>query len=309
MRAPAYARMPSAIRRSLLLWGLLAIFAVVAMALFLGVGFRIDAPELPRQLTRYFAAAGIAQLALQRGIAPRLSYAVVTLLQMTGLAGAAMLLTYSAASVGMPLVDSQLLSFDRAVRYDWFGYAAFVAGHDWIAVGLWRGYALIFALPVIVIFPLAFHRRFREIDRYLIATAIALIIAAMIFTFCPALTAWDHLGIDPHLISRLRYLPNSTISWEHDLIEIRAGRGFDIHTTAGSGLIAFPSFHCIAGVLAVWAIWPVKMMRPVVLPAVAVLIASAPIIGGHYMADLIAGAGVAWFSALAAQRIERLMLT
>jgi hypothetical protein len=293
------------VRRSRLLWIALGLLSLLAIALFAASGFTLDAPDLPAKAASYLAVAIVAQAALQRRVAPRLAYAMVSLMQLTGLAGAAMLLTYSAAAAGMPLFGGMLLMIDHAIGYDWAAYAAFVARNPHAAGVLRRGYQLIFALPIVVIFPLAFQHRFRAIDRYLLATAIALIVGIAIFALCPALTAWDRLGVSTGPLVRSSHLPTAASGWVRDLLAIRAGQGFDIRTTAGSGLIAFPSFHCVAGVLAVWALWPVRVMRPIIVPVAVVLIASAPVVGGHFLTDLIAGAAVAWGAALLAERIER----
>jgi len=288
-----------------LLWLIILPLLAAAAGLFFAIGFRVQDSALPSKLGLYLTGALVAQIALLRCLAPRLSRALVALAQMGAISTVGMLLAYAAAAAAMPLVDGQLLALDQAIGYEWRDYAGFIARHRAIAFALDHAYMLIFGLPFLAIGPLAQARRFRAIDRYLIATAIALLITTAIFTFCPALTAWDHLGIAPDALKPFRYLPNATAGWEYELLQIRAGRGFVLHDTLGSGLVAFPSFHAIAALLFAAALWPLRALRAPAALAAFLVILSAPILGGHYAIDLIAGAAVATASLLVATPLER----
>jgi membrane-associated phospholipid phosphatase len=59
------------------------------------------------------------------------------------------------------------------------------------------------------------------------------------------------------------------------------------------GLISFPSFHTANAILFIWALWPLRLLRPVILVVNVLLIASTPLAGAHYLVDLIGGAVVA----------------
>jgi membrane-associated phospholipid phosphatase len=96
-----------------------------------------------------------------------------------------------------------------------------------------------------------------------------------------------------------------TSGWELDLLEIRAGRGFVLHNSNGSGLTAFPSYHCVAGLLFLWAVWPMRRLRIPAAIAALLLIAATPIFGGHYIADLCGGLLVAVLSTVAAHWLEK----
>jgi membrane-associated phospholipid phosphatase len=56
------------------------------------------------------------------------------------------------------------------------------------------------------------------------------------------------------------------------------------------GLVAFPSYHCIAAILFMWASWTVHSLRPFMVAVNLLMLAATPIVGGHYFVDLVAGA-------------------
>lgn len=279
-------------------------FLLAAMSLFLLVGYRVDDPTISSKLALYLISAAIGYAALKLELLPRLAWGVSGTLQATAISTGGMMFAYAAASLDMPLVDNKLLRFDRALGYHWEDYAGFVQAHHGFSDLLYYFYMFIFGLPVITTFALASTGRLRQINRYLLATAIAVTLTAVVFAFCPALTAWDHLGIDPRLIQQMKVLPDATAGWERDLLDIRAGRGFVLHNTNGSGLTAFPSYHCIAGLIFVWALWPILWLRLPTIIAASLLIAAAPIFGGHYFADILGGAVVTIVSVVAAYRVE-----
>ena len=65
------------------------------------------------------------------------------------------------------------------------------------------------------------------------------------------------------------------------------------------GLVAFPSFHTAAGLLYIWAFWPLRLLRWPAIVVNCAMIATTPLGGAHYVIDLLAGAVVA-FAAIAA---------
>ena len=77
---------------------------------------------------------------------------------------------------------------------------------------------------------------------------------------------------------------------------MRSAADFVIGAEQIEGLISFPSFHTICGVLFSWAVWPVRRLRWWVVALNALLIAAVPIEGAHYFVDAIGGAVVAVFA-------------
>ena len=71
------------------------------------------------------------------------------------------------------------------------------------------------------------------------------------------------------------------------------------------GLVAFPSFHTTAGILFTWALWTSPRLRWPAVMVNGLMLVSVPVIGAHYLIDLIAGVIVAWIGIAGAGRLMK----
>jgi membrane-associated phospholipid phosphatase len=220
----------------------------------------------------------------------------------------ATVITYSAATVGRPLVDRELLLADQLIGYDWRAYAGFVANHPLIAGAMKFSYAFIFFLPLIVTVASIATNNVRALEKFILAGLISLVLTVGIFALFPATTAWTYLQISDAEVAAFRHLPLSSQDWIGKLVQIRQGGAATVQKLDGNGLIAFPSFHCSAALLLVWSTWTIRWLRaPMMMISLGLLVAT-PIFGGHYISDMIAGALVMAISVGAAERLHVLML-
>jgi PAP2 superfamily len=234
--------------------------------------------------------------------------AVSALLQLTLIAFSTMVMTYSAATVGRPLIDRELLLVDQYIGYEWRAYAGFVANHPLIARAMKFSYAFIFFMPLVVIVALSATKNVRALEKFILAGLISLLLTVGVFALFPATTAWTHLQLSDAEVAAFHHLPLSSQDWIGKLIQIRQGGAATLQTLNGNGLIAFPSFHCTAALLFVWSTWTIRWFRaPMVIISLALLVAT-PIFGGHYISDLIAGAVVMVISIRVTERLYVLML-
>src|SRR5262249_43347877 len=105
-----------------------------------------------------------------------------------------------------------------------------------------------------------------------------------------ALTAAD----SPHV------LPTVSTSWPvfHGL---RDGSFRALVAVGSEGIITFPSLHAALAVILIIALWPIRMLRWVILVLNTVMLVATPIDGSHYFIDVIAGIAVAVLAVLAAR--------
>ena len=112
-------------------------------------------------------------------------------------------LTYVAAAANFPLQDGNLLAIDRALGLDWVGYVAFVNDHPLLASWLSYGYTMIrwpiFAIPVV----LAAGHRYRRIQEFTLAFALALIATTIVSALVPAIGVYQQIGLDPASLKSL----------------------------------------------------------------------------------------------------------
>ena len=69
------------------------------------------------------------------------------------------------------------------------------------------------------------------------------------------------------------------------------------------GIISFPSLHAALAVIVIVALWPIPVLRWVILALNTLMLAATPIDGSHYFIDVIAGIAIAALSVLAARAI------
>jgi hypothetical protein len=212
-------------------------------------------------------------------------------------------LTYVAGAANLPLQDGNLLAIDRALGLDWRGYVDFVNDRPLLATWLSYGYTMIrwpiFAIPVV----LAAAFRFRRLQEFTFAFAMALIVTTAVSALVPAIGVFQQIGLDP--ASFVNINPGAYLSQMRDLGPVREGVLRELDLLNLTGIVTFPSFHACSAVLYAWALWPVWWARPVAILANGAMLASTPVDGGHYFIDLFAGIAVAWLAIAAALVVSR----
>jgi PAP2 superfamily protein len=208
-------------------------------------------------------------------------------------------LTYVMAALNLTLQDANLLAIDRMLGLDWQRYVLFVEAHPALAAGLAYAYTMIrwpiFAIPVL----LAAIHRYRRIEEFTFAFALALVATTVISGLVPAIGMYQQIGLDPAALSNIE--PRAYLDQLRDFAPVRDGALRHLNLFALAGIVTFPSFHAASAILYAWALWPVRWMRPIALLANGAMLASTPIDGGHYFIDLIAGVAVAVLAILAAR--------
>lgn len=213
------------------------------------------------------------------------------------------LVCYSAAAGNAPLIDAQLAHVDHFLGYDWQVYARFCAAHPILLQAFRYAYGTNLTQPAVIGFVLFAVAQETRFEKFVLATVISVALTAFIFLLLPATTAWSFHGQDALAGKILPDLPTPANSWLGDLIQIRNGGGR--HPARIAGIVAFPSFHCASAILNIWAVWRVRFARLPFLALNIVMIAATPIIGGHYIADLIGGGVVAWITIASLDGVHR----
>ena len=130
--------------------------------------------------------------------------------------------------------------------------------------------------------------------------------AAAVSAFVPALGAYHEFGLSVQDFPLFK--PGAFESHLVDFPLIRDGSMRALDLDAMTGIVTFPSFHAASAVIYLWALWPVKLLRPIALIANLLMIAATPAVGGHYFVDVVAGLALAAASIAVAGRICRAVL-
>ncbi|MDB5646520.1 MAG: hypothetical protein JWQ05_2189 [Methylobacterium sp.] len=200
---------------------------------------------------------------------------------------AAVVLSYTVLATNLPLADGVFLGLDRALGFDWLAFRQSVLAFPILEKLLAQAYA---SLPIqFAIIPavLLATGRVRRIEALLAALIICEIVACLVSALWPCAGMASSEGFQavaaatPGATPLSQYLP------------VRDGSLRTLDAMKLFGLISFPSFHCAAAYLAVAALWPLRWTRAPMLLLNGAMTVSAVTHGAHYLADCVAGLGLA----------------
>ena len=209
-------------------------------------------------------------------------------------------LTYVAASANLPMQDVPLDAIDRAMGLDWMAFFNFAYHHHALLTANVLAYSMIgwpvFGVPIV----LGWTRRYRRLQEFTLAFAIALVVTTIISAFVPAMGTYDLFNFmpDPNV-----FTPGAYLEQLRDLPLVRDGSLRHLEFGKLAGIVTFPSFHAAAAVMYLWAFWPVRWIGPFALVVNYAMLLATPIGGGHYFIDIFAGIAVAASAVAAAKWI------
>lgn len=189
-------------------------------------------------------------------------------------------------SVPFPYLDDALAATDSVLGLNWLAYAGWVANRPMVLATFETVYSALgcTALVVfIVLFASGRIERAREFVRVVFATSLTTTIAGM---FCPALGAMHRLAT-PAL--RNVFGPQTGVGFVPYLEMLRAQTPHVLQLDSLPGLVGIPSLHTAFALLIVYSCRGIPILRTGSILYAVPMIASTPIIGGHYFVDLIAG--------------------
>lgn len=201
-------------------------------------------------------------------------------------------LSFLAATLGGPLYDDQLEKIDAALGFSWRAWHDFVAAGPMfnavLAVAYYSG--LLQVLASLIYFA-AIRQRAGNQELWWTAL-IGMLLTVATSALVPAIGAFAHFQAD---LARADHLTT--------LLALRDGSV--THFSETKGIVTLPSYHTTQAILLMY----VHRAQPRVLPSVVLLnllmLLSTPTFGGHYLVDMIAGAGVAAAAILAVRGAQR----
>jgi membrane-associated phospholipid phosphatase len=203
------------------------------------------------------------------------------------------------AMSAQPLQDSLLIDIDSALGFSWLGAVQWFHERPWASYIACQAYGtLVWQIPCILIALALFRPDY--LRRFASSWCLCSLMTVLIFPFLPAVGGYLHYGLS-------RYdFPNITtgIPWEQAVVLVSAQKGTlkVVDRSVLIGFIEFPSFHASAAVLCAYAWWQVPVVRYPALALNVVMLISAVPCGGHYLIDILVGAGLAAASVWAVRR-------
>ncbi|HEX3601354.1 MAG TPA: phosphatase PAP2 family protein [Lacipirellulaceae bacterium] len=194
------------------------------------------------------------------------------------------LLQYVAVRTGRPLVDAELAALDHLLYFDWPACFAWVLQHPTVLKLLSWVY-LSLGLQSVLVCIIAWRDPARA--------AQTLAANVLTLTFClAAFVEWPAGGAFAHY-----HPPDIASDYVEEFMAARAGLLPKLAIGEMKGIIQFPSYHAAAAILFAYAF--ASLPRWIAIPALvieATLVVSAVPIGGHHLADALAGVAVAALS-------------
>lgn len=209
-------------------------------------------------------------------------------------------LNHLTMSVPFPLVDDPLAKLDAMLGLNWLAYTHWVAERP-LLVTLFQlaytGLTLVALAVFVALFAARRIERAREFVRLIFWSGLS---ATIIGAFFPAKAAMDRFA---SLDLRAVFGPEAGVYHLPYLDALRANLPHVLDLQELPGLVVIPSFHTACALLIVYSCRKVPVLQPLSIFYGVTMIASTPIMGGHYFIDLIAGTALTGAIVLADARI------
>lgn len=200
------------------------------------------------------------------------------------------LLNHASMAVPLPLADDMLAGWDAALGLDWPAYFAFVADRPALSTAMDWSYTSLSFFSVVAFILLVLFADARRCLCFVEAFAATAILCTVWGAFFPAMGSADRfLGAHTDFGAFAHQPGDWFIA---PLSALREGVPVNLRLDGLPGLVTFPSFHTAAGVLLIGIARGSRLFVPALAYAI-LMIAATPIYGGHYFADLVAGAVIA----------------
>lgn len=289
---PPGSTLPLRLERRMILVALSVASVGIVLALMMLAGLRVD-PWRAGNLPFYGFGAAVALVSI---ILPRMrwrhgpavveaaqSYGLLMVIALTGAVA-----SYPIAALSHGYHDAALQRIDVALGFDWVRWYRTVAGSRMLQATGTAAYRAIYVTPAVL---LAYHAHTGDraaADRFLLSFWLTAVVTLALFAFMPALGPFSYLWHGP-----IAYMPESD-QWQLDLIpQLRRHTVPVVDLARLRGLVSAPSFHAAAAVLYMAAAWPVRRLRWPLIAVNLAMLASTPVEGTHYLADILLGMGVA----------------
>ncbi len=237
---------------------------------------------------------------LRRGGRERISTGLETIALLVVMAVALVGLQYPLAAVSGPMVDAALLRADRAMGFDWLAFARLF--HDPAVLDLLkRAYLSMSLQGALVLAVLSWRGDMTRAWQFATATFVLFLVSVLLFPIFPADGRFVLCGLRPPDIPVI----GNFCLYGPVLHHLKDGSLRVIDPSMAVGMVTFPSAHAAAGLLLIWAVWPIRLLRlPFVILNIALCV-GAIVIGSHYLIDIWGGAVVAAASIFAARKLVR----
>lgn len=241
------------------------------------------------------------------GRSPGLARAAGWLLAWTSFSLSGVVLSYIGAASTRPVYDAIFARLDLVIGFHWQDWFYFVSNRPILTSILTAGYASLMLQIILSVLYFCWRGTEDKNAALMLNVFIATLATIAIFAIFPALgpsyaVPLLHNASDT-LLTNLR--DRNGIA---ELLALRDGTFATIDLSHLKGVVSFPSLHTVLAIvlthshLRSWLFTPVLLLN-------GLMVLSVPVIGGHYLVDVIAGAAVAGATILLTRPLRRYFRT
>lgn len=202
--------------------------------------------------------------------------------------------SYITVRLNGPNIDQALTTFDKAIGIDWVNvtnYAAqfpdvmAIASHIYLS-SLFVSAASLFVFGMLLEKP-------ERVHEFVTNSIFAGLLCSLIGGLLPADGYYVYSNISQSVMASIS--PVVGLADMTQINEIRSGELKTLFIEGGLGVVSFPSFHTVLSLILIWMARGTGIFFAIsILWNVAILI-STPIMGNHYIADVLGGAVLTLF--------------
>jgi PAP2 superfamily len=269
-------------------WRLLAGITGVTVASLVTTKFYIQ----PAGYVAVFAIAGVYWWFGRRGAQssarthPKIFFSFIALAQLVLAVPITLTLTYIAISIDLPLQDARLLALDRTLGFDFRSFLDLTNRHRELIAPLGFSYSTIGPQLLVATLALPLVGCYRRGAEMLCAYMLSVLVTTIVSGLVPAIGVYGALGLHASDFPQLE--PHGYYDTLRDAPLVRDGELRELSLLHLVGVLTFPSFHAVSAILYIWAFWPLRWARLLIIPLNVLMIVATPLGGGHYLVDVLA---------------------
>lgn len=200
-------------------------------------------------------------------------------------------LSYLITSTAMPLQDALLVRIDRHLGFDWLRFLNATNSSPFLAASLARAYDTISPVVEWVIVWLALNQRGERLTEFMAILSVSTVGLCVGMWLIPAAGAFAYHDPAPQLVANI--FPRGEMwPFADTFTMLRNGSLSVIDLSALQGVVSFPSFHTMLGVMTLYALRDTRWLMILVLLLNGSMFVSTLPVGGHHLADVLAGVGI-----------------
>ena len=200
-------------------------------------------------------------------------------------------LSYVITAAHLPLKDSLLVRVDHSLGFDWLHFLDITNSSPFVVALLTHVYQATGLVTELVILWLGLTRNGERLAEFLAILGLCTVGLCAGMSLVPAAGAFTYYGPAPHLFGNYSAL-GEMWTFGHTFNMLRDGSLLVVDLTALDGVVSFPSFHTMLGVVTIYAARDTRWLMNFVLLMNTTMIGSTMPVGGHHLADVFAGAGL-----------------